>query len=156
MNAKSNYWLVKSEPSECSIDHVKKKGFTLWDGVRNYQARNNLRAMKKGELVLYYHSVEAPVGIVGIVQVKVEAYPDPTQFDKTSEYYDPKSTKEAPRWSCPDLAFVKKFHRIVTLEELKNTPALKEMALLQKGSRLSVHQVKESEFQYILKLVEKS
>jgi predicted RNA-binding protein with PUA-like domain len=148
----ANFWLVKSEPSECSIDHVRQKGWTLWDGVRNYQARNNLRAMKLGDLVLYYHSVEAPVGVVGIVKVKREAYPDPTQFDSRSEYYDPKSSKDNPRWSCPDFAFVEKFQRIVTLEELKGTKALQSMALLQKGSRLSVHQVKPTEFQCILSL----
>jgi predicted RNA-binding protein with PUA-like domain len=147
-----NYWLVKSEPSECSIDLVKQKGFTMWDGVRNYQARNHLMQMKKGDLVLFYHSVEAPVGVVGIVKVKKEFYPDPTQFDPKSDYYDPKSPKEKPRWFCPDLEFVQKFKSTITLEQLKSENKLKNMALLQKGSRLSVHKLSEFEFNFIRKL----
>ncbi len=150
-----NYWLVKSEPSECSLDSVQKKGWTLWDGVRNYQARNNLKAMQLGDLVLYYHSVEQPIGIVGLVEVKKTAYPDPTQFDVKSEYYDPKASKDAPRWFCPDLAFVEKFPKTITLEQLKKCKPLSGMALMQKGSRLSVQQVKESEFRYILELAKK-
>ena len=110
--------------------------------------------MKKGDLVLYYHSVEAPVGVVGIVKVIKEYYPDPTQFNPSSDYFDPKSPPEKPRWYCPDFGFVKKLSRIVTLEELKKNARLKDMALLQKGSRLSVHSVTKLQYDTILSLVE--
>lgn len=148
-------WLIKSEPSECSIDHVKQEKVTLWDGVRNYQARNNLRAMKKGELVLYYHSVEEPIGIVGVVKVAREAYPDPTQFDSNSEYYDSKASLKDPRWWCPDFQFVEKFDAILPLSKLREEKALQKMTLLQRGSRLSVQPVTDSEYQTIMGMVRK-
>lgn len=145
-------WLVKSEPSVCSIDSLEKGKVTLWDGVRNYQARNFLREMKLGEKVLFYHSSEDPVGVAGIAKVVKTAYPDPTQFDPKSDYYDAGSKKDNPRWWCPDLGFEKKFGRLVTLAELRENKKLSKMSLLQKGSRLSVHQMSEDEFDIIVEM----
>lgn len=148
-------WLVKSEPSVCSIESLEKGKITLWDGVRNYQARNYLRQMKMGEKVLFYHSSEDPVGIAGIAKIVRQAYPDPTQFDPKSEYYDSGSKKDNPRWWCPDLAFEKKFPRVISLAELRENRALLKMSLLQKGSRLSVHILTDEEFSSILEMVKK-
>jgi predicted RNA-binding protein with PUA-like domain len=146
------YWLVKSEPSVFSIDDLKKIKVTAWDGVRNYQARNFLKAMKRGDLLLIYHSNEQPVGVAGMAEIVKEAYPDPSQFDKKSEYYDAAATKENPRWVCPDVKFVEKFKRIVTLQELRSDPKLSGLMLLKKGSRLSVIPVAPDEFRRIVKL----
>jgi len=146
------HWLVKTEPSVFSIDDLKKVKITLWDGVRNYQARNFLKSMKKGDLVLIYHSNDQPVGVAGMAEVFKEAYPDPTQFDKKSEYFDPASTKENPRWACPDLKYVDKFKRIVALQELREDPKLTNLILLKRGSRLSVTPVAADEFRRIVKL----
>jgi predicted RNA-binding protein with PUA-like domain len=147
------YWLVKSEPSTFSISDLKKLGKTNWDGVRNYQARNNLRSMKKGDQVLFYHSVTEPIGIVGIAKVLKEAFPDPLQFEKNSQYFDAASSKDNPRWSCCELAFLKEFKQVIGLAQLKTHKVLSNMPLLQKGSRLSVQPVTEKEFQYIIGLV---
>ena len=149
------HWLVKSESNKFSIDDLKRDKVTHWHGVRNYQARNYLRSMKPGELVLYYHSVVEPVGIVGIARVVKEAYPDPTQFDPKSEYYDQKATKEAPRWFCPEFEFVERFPKILELKELREVSGLKSMVLLKKGSRLSVQPVTESEYTLITTLAKK-
>lgn len=146
------HWLVKTEPSVFSIDDLKKVRVTHWDGVRNYQARNFLKSMKKGDLVLIYHSNNEPIGVVGMAEVIKEAYPDPTQFDKKSEYFDPTSSKENPRWLCPDLKFIEKFKRIVTLGELRADLKLKELILLKRGSRLSVTPMTAEEFRRIVKL----
>lgn len=146
------YWLVKSEPSVFSIDDLKKIKVTAWDGVRNYQARNFLKAMKRGDLLLIYHSNEQPVGVAGMAEIVKEAYPDPSQFDKKSEYYDASATEENPRWVCPDVKFVEKFKRIVTLQELRSDPKLSGLMLLKKGSRLSVIPVAPDEFRRIVKL----
>lgn len=148
-------WLVKSEPSVCSIDSLEKDGVTLWDGVRNYQARNFLKEMKVGEYVLFYHSNEEPVGIAGVAKVIKSPYPDPTQFNPKSEYYDAASKKDAPRWWCPDLAFEKKFPRVIPLAELRTKKELQKMSLLQKGTRLSVHKLTEDEFKFIVNLAKK-
>jgi predicted RNA-binding protein with PUA-like domain len=148
----TNYWLVKSELDTYSIDDLKRDKKTFWSGVRNYQARNFLRSMKLGDQVLYYHSVTPPIGIVGLAKVVTTAYPDPTQFDPQSEYYEPKATKDAPRWFCPDLAYVKKFNEILSLDFLREQRALTSMVLLKKGSRLSVQPVTEREFNCIMTL----
>lgn len=146
------HWLIKSEPSVFSIDDLKKNKLTAWDGVRNYQARNFLKSMKKGDLLLIYHSNEQPVGVAGMAEIAKEAYPDPSQFDKKSDYYDAASTEENPRWECPDVKFVEKFKRIVTLQELRSDPKLSGLMLLKKGSRLSVTPVAPDEFRRIVKL----
>ena len=145
------FWLVKSESNNYSIDDLKRDNFTHWHGVRNYQARNYLKSMKKGDLVFYYHSVIDPIGIAGIAKVKDEATADLTQFDKKSEYFDPKATKEAPRWFCPHLEFVERYAKILDLKTIRALKGLSAMVLLQKGSRLSVQPVSESEFEIVTK-----
>lgn len=124
----------------------------MWDGVRNYQARNFMRAMKKGDQILFYHSSDAPIGIAGLAEVSKEAYPDPTQFDPKADHYDPKATKEKPIWSVVEVAFKKKFKNLLTLAEIKNDPVLKDMTVAKQGSRLSVMPVSEEHFQRILNL----
>lgn len=146
------YWLMKSEPDVFSIDDLKKQKQTTWDGVRNYQARNfMMNEMKVGDQVLFYHSNAKPPGIAGLATVSKNAEPDPTQFDKKSEYFDPKATKEKPRWFCVKVKFQEKFKELLPLEELKSDKALKDMLVVQKGQRLSIQPVKEKDFKYILK-----
>lgn len=150
------YWLVKSEPDVYSIDHLKKDQKTWWEGVRNYQARNYMmNEMVEGDLVFFYHSNAEPTGISGICQVCAPAEADQTQFDKKSDFYDPKSTKENPRWKCVQVKFVEKLPRVLTLEELKKDPAIKGMQLLRPGQRLSVQPVTHAEFHHILNMAQK-
>ena len=145
------HWLMKSEPSAFSIDDLARAGRTGWEGVRNYQARNLLRdELKAGDEVLFYHSSADPAGVAGIAKIVRGAYPDPTQFDRKSEYHDPGSPKDAPRWLAVEVAFVRKFARVVTLGELRANPALAEMLVTKKGSRLSVQPVTPAEFAAVL------
>lgn len=146
------YWLLKSEPSCYSIDDLKREKVGVWDDVRNYQARNFMREMKKGDYALFYHSSAEPIGIVGLMKIAREAYPDPTQFDAKSYKYDPKSTKKNPRWSSVDLRFIEKFKDPLTLTELKNDPAFADMLVVRRGNRLSVMPVSEKHFKRIVKL----
>ncbi len=146
------YWLMKTEPDVYSIEDLKSDKTTYWDGVRNYQARNFMKDMKVGDLVLVYHSNASPPGIAGIAKISKAAYPDPTQFDKRSKYYDPKSSKEEPRWFCPELRFVKKLKTFVSLPMLRETKSLADMLVLKKGSRLSVQPVEEKHFKVVEKL----
>jgi predicted RNA-binding protein with PUA-like domain len=139
------YWLMKSEPGVYSIDDLERDSSTLWDGVRNYKARNNMRAMKVGDEVLYYHSNAHPPGVVGVARVCREAYPDPTQFDRKSEYFDGKSKKDDPRWWLVDIEFVARLPRLVSLDDVKSDPALADMELVRYG-RLSVQAVTREEF----------
>jgi predicted RNA-binding protein with PUA-like domain len=145
------YWLVKSEPDVYSIDDLERDGSTMWDGVRNYKARNNMRAMKAGDGVLYYHSNQNPPGVVGTAVVCREAYPDPTQFDEGSRYFDAKSKADDPRWSLVDIEFVAKFPETVGLDEVKAEQALADMELVRYG-RLSVQSVKKAEFDRVRKM----
>jgi predicted RNA-binding protein with PUA-like domain len=150
------YWLVKSEPESYSIDRFKKEGTTFWEGVRNYQARNFMKnGMKKGDSVLFYHSNTAEPAVAGLAEVCGEAVPDFTSWDETSRYFDPKSTERKPRWFMTELKFVEKFKEPVTLKEIKNTPELSGMKLVQKGMRLSVQPVAEDEFRKILEMAGK-
>lgn len=150
-NAK--YWLVKSEPESYSIDDLARDESTAWTGVRNYQARNFMRdEMQVGDPVLYYHSGGAEPGLVGLAKVSRAAYPDPTQFEKKSKYYDPKATHDEPRWVLVDLAFEKKFDAPLPLKELKQHEELEGMPLLQRGQRLSVQPVSAEHFKFIEKL----
>jgi predicted RNA-binding protein with PUA-like domain len=152
-----NYWLIKSEADCYSIDQFKKDKKTAWTGVRNYQARNFMRdGMKKGDLVLFYHSSAEPTAVVGIAKVSKEAFPDETQFEKGNEYYDPKATKDKPIWMNPEFQFVNKFKRLVTLAEIKNRPDLKGNMLTQPGSRLSVMPISEKHFKIIEELGNKA
>ncbi len=145
------YWLMKSEPDECSIDDVlAAPGHkTAWTGVRNYQARNFMRdEMSVGDGVLFYHSSCAEPGIAGLAEVASAPYPDPSQFDRKSEYYDAKSKKEAPRWIHVDVRAVKKT-RLVPLAELRSQKPLSGMVILRPGNRLSITPVSAAEWRYI-------
>ena len=153
-----HYWLFKSEPETFSIDTLAKrpKQTTPWDGVRNYQARNMMRDdMKRGDLGLFYHSSCTPPGVAGIVEIVKESYPDNTQFDPESKYYDPKSTPDKPRWFLVDVKLVEKFPRLLTLEEIKQHPQLENMIINRRGNRLSITPVTEGEWKTILKLRKK-
>ncbi|MGZ4144770.1 MAG: EVE domain-containing protein [Actinomycetota bacterium] len=147
------HWLLKTEPTTFSIDHLAEKKVEHWDGVRNFQARNNLRAMKVGEQAFFYHSSTETPGIAGVCEVVREAYPDHSQFDPNSKYFDPRSTPEKPRWWMPDVGFVRKFERLVPLSELRTVPGLENMVLLNR-SRLSVQPVTDGEWEIILQLAE--
>jgi len=151
-----NYWLMKSEPSCYGIDDLKRDGVGMWDDVRNYQARNFMRTMKKGDGVLFYHSSCDAIGVVGLAKVHTEAYPDPTQFDKKSYKFDPKSSKENPRWDSVDLTFIKKFTEPVTLGELKLDPFFSDMLVVRRGMRLSVQPVSKKHYERIVKMASRS
>ena len=147
-----NYWLMKSEPDAFSIDDLAKCDDQTepWDGIRNYQARNFMRdQMKIGDKVLFYHSSCKVPGVVGIAKVVKEAYPDHTSWDQNSKYFDPKSSKEEPRWFMVDIQLERKFESAIALTELKKTDGLESMALLKRGNRLSIQPVSEDEFQII-------
>lgn len=146
------YWLMKSEPTSYSIDDLKRDKSTLWEGVRNYQARNLMREMKVGDEVLFYHSSIEPPAVVGVDEVSGPAQPDPTQFDSSDSHYDPKATPADPIWFCVRVKFKQKFNRPVTLPELRDRNELQNMMLLRKGSRLSVQPVTEKEFKLVCKL----
>ena len=146
-----NYWLMKSEPDECSIDDALAApgGKTPWTGVRNYQARNTLRdAMRVGDGVLFYHSSCAEPGIAGVAAVASAPYPDPTQFERKSPYFDAKATRAAPRWLCVDVRATRKT-RLVPLAELRAHKALAGMAVLRRGNRLSITPVSAAEWRFI-------
>lgn len=149
-----NHWLIKSEPEVFSIDDLARaRGRTTgWEGVRNYQARNLLRAMKKGDLAIFYHSNAAPPAAVGIVTVVREAYPDPSAWDPKSDYHDPKARPDNPVWSMVDVKLVETFSRPLSLDELRGVAALAGMELLRRGSRLSVQPVTAAEFRTIQRL----
>lgn len=160
----SSFWLMKAEPEtrlvnghdvKFSIDDLKEMNVSCWDGVRNYQARNNMKAMKKGDLVFFYHSNCKMPGIVGIMKVCKEAYPDYTAFDNEHPYYDAKSDKKNPKWFMVDVEYVKHLPQLVSLEELKRYKdgELNEFSLLRQG-RLSVARVQEREWEFINKLAE--
>jgi predicted RNA-binding protein with PUA-like domain len=152
----SNYWLVKSEPSTFSFDDLvaSPKKTTHWDGVRNFTARNNLQAMKKGDRVLFYHSSSTPSAVVGIAEVAKEAYPDPTALDPDDSHFDPKSKPEKPSWFMVDIRAVEALPRAVSLDEIKKTKGLENMALVRLG-RLSVQAVTPKEYETVLKLASK-
>ena len=148
-----NYWLMKSEPDVFGIDDLAARPNQTepWDGVRNYQARNMLRdQMKRGDQVLFYHSNCEPPGIVGIMEIAREGYPDPTAFNPEAKYYDPKSDPDKPRWYLVDVKFRRKLKRTIPLQELREHPALADMALVRKGNRLSVMPVSAEEWETIL------
>lgn len=143
-----SYWLLKSEPDTFSIDDLKRGKITPWEGVRNYQARNHMREMAKGDLVLFYHSSTKPTGVVGIARVCAAAHPDESQF-KNGDYFEAKATRQKPMWYCVDVQFVSKFKDIVTLDEMKLDPKLEGMIVRSKASRLSVQPVSKQHFEYI-------
>jgi predicted RNA-binding protein with PUA-like domain len=146
------YWLMKSEPDVFSIDDLKRKKKEPWDGVRNFQARNYLRAMALGDEAFFYHSSCAEPGIVGIAKISRTAFPDPKQFDPDSEYFDPTSPPQDPRWSAVEVSFVRKLKSPLSLETLKSMPALADMPLVKRGNRLSVMPVTPEQWQAVLSL----
>jgi len=148
-----NYWLFKSEPDVFSIEHLSKmkKQTSMWDGVRNYQARNYMRdGTKPGDLLFFYHSSCPQPGIAGIAEIASTPYPDPTQFNPESEYYDPKATADVPRWVTVDVKLKEIFNEIVSLPELRANPKLEELALLQRGTRLSIIPVSAAHWKAIM------
>lgn len=147
-----NYWLVKSEPDAYSIDDLMRDKSTAWEGVRNYQARNHMRAMKKGDLVLFYHSSTDPAGVAGIAKVSGEVHPDMSQF-REGDHFEPRATADKPVWECVDITFVEKAKRFVPLEELRRDAVLADMVLLRPGTRLSVQPVAKDEFAHIRSLL---
>ena len=149
-----NYWLLKTEPNVFSIDDLKAADVEPWDGIRNYQARNFMRdKMQIGDKIFIYHSRVEPIGIVGEAEVASAPYPDPTQFDPDSGYFDAKSTPEKPRWILVDVRYLRHYDKVFSLKELKATPGLEEMMVVQKGSRLSVQPVKENEWNIIQQII---
>ncbi|WP_415063009.1 EVE domain-containing protein [Bdellovibrio sp.] len=147
------YWLMKSEPDVFSIDQLKKDKTTWWEGVRNYQARNfMMKDMQVGDAVLFYHSNAEPSGVAGLAKISKIAAPDKTQFDKKSEYFDAKASKEKPIWYCVEVEYVDKFKEVVSLSDLRTNGKLQDMLVLQKGSRLSVQPVDKKHFDIVKKM----
>jgi predicted RNA-binding protein with PUA-like domain len=143
-------WILKTEPAECSLDDIRDVpgGVMRWDGIRNYQARNNLRAMRCGDICLVYHSSVRDAGIVGSAVLLREAYPDPAQFDAASPLFDAKASSEAPRWYAVDIRYEGRFPAVLPAQQLREEPALAELALLRQG-RLSVSPVSDAQWQVL-------
>lgn len=155
MTARRRYWLMKSEPDAFSIDDLQRVGVEPWNGVRNYQARNFMRdGMNVGDGVLFYHSNTKVPGITGTATVASGAYPDETQFDRKSPYYDPKASREEPRWQLVDIAFERKLARTISLDEIKQHADRlgDEFALIRRGNRLSVFPVSAAQYKFLLSL----
>jgi predicted RNA-binding protein with PUA-like domain len=149
------FWLMKSEPSAFSIEDLKRRPRATehWDGVRNYQARNMLRdEMKKGDQAFFYHSSCAEPGIVGVMEIVREAYPDDSAWNPASDHYDPKSTPEHPIWYMVDVHHLRTLRRCIALQELKRRPELADLALLKRGNRLSIMPVTPAQWRFILSL----
>ncbi len=146
---------MKSEPDVYGFEHLlaEPNQTGMWDGIRNYQARNFMRdSMQVGDKVLFYHSNTKPPGVVGIAEIVTEAYPDPTQFDPNEKYFDAKSNPENPRWVVVDVKAIRKLNTYISLEMIKSEPKLANMRLVQKGNRLSIMPVEKNEFDFILEL----
>ena len=138
-----NYWLMKSEPNAYSIQDLRRETKTLWDGIRNYQARNFMRSMKVGDQAFFYHSNTKPPGIVGLMEIIQTNLIDPYQFDESSKYFDEKSNKESPRWDCVKTKYICEFKNMITLKELSQTYTSDELTLVRKGNRLSIMPIKK-------------
>jgi len=150
-----NYWIFKSEPDEYGIDHLaaETKQTARWDGIRNYQARNNLRdKVNKGDRVLFYHSSCKHIGMAGVMEVVTAAYPDPAQFDPDSKYYDAKATQAEPRWFCVDVRLVEKFAELIPTSALKADPVTAQLSIFRQG-RLSIAPVSPQEWAAVQRLV---
>ena len=152
------YWLMKSEPDEFSIHDLKERPRQTepWTGVRNYQARNNLNAMKPGDRVLFHHSSVSPAGIAGLAEVVSEAFPDPSALDPQSDYFDAKATPEKNPWRAVNVRFVKVFPRLLSLDEMREIPGLEKMLVLKRGMRLSVQPVSGAEYRAITAWMQKA
>ena len=150
----AQWWLMKSEPHEYSIDDLARDGTTVWSGVRNYQARNFMRdTMKVGDRVLFYHSSCEQPGVAGLGRIDSPAFPDPTQFDARGDYHDPAATPEAPRWMTVRVAFERKLPNLVPLDRIKADPALADMLVVRRGTRLSIQPVDPAHAEHLLSLV---
>lgn len=149
-----NYWLLKSEPSDYSITDLERDRVAIWDGVRNYQARNFLREMQPGDLAFFYHSNTKPPGIIGLTKVIRGNVVDPTQFDPDDKHYDPKATPENPRWQTVELEFIEIFPRFISISELKENFSGDEFLVVKRGNRLSVIPVPETVAQKIVQLAQ--
>lgn len=149
------YWLIKSEPNTFSIDDLKSRSKKTehWDGVRNYQARNFMQRMQKGDLAFFYHSSCKDPGIIGIVEIAKPAYPDFTSWDQNSEYFDPKSTPENPRWFMVDIKFKQKLDALISLKLLKEIRGLQDLPLVKKGTRLSIMPITKNQWDVIQNLI---
>ena len=135
---KASYWLMKSEPNVYGIEHLKNERTTLWDGIRNYQARNFMRQMKAGDQAFFYHSNCKPPGIIGLMEVVESNLVDPTQFDSTAKYYDPKSNPDQPRWDCARLRFIGQFGELLSLDQLRAAYTEEQLPVIKRGNRLSI------------------
>lgn len=146
------HWLMKTEPNVYGIDDLEREGKSHWEGVRNYQARNFMRdEMRVGDKVLFYHSNAKPPGVVGIAEVCSKPYPDFTAWDPKSKYFAPKTSQENPVWMMVDVKFVKKFPRIISLDEIRKIPECSDMLLIKKGQRLSIQPIEKRHFEAIRK-----
>ena len=147
------YWLMKSEPEVYGIDQLEAEGSTLWDGIRNYQARNYMRSMQVGDRAFFYHSNAKPPGIVGLMEVIETGLTDPSQFDPASKYHDSASSTEAPRWDCARLAFMRRFARMLSLDELREHFDPEELVVVRRGTRLSILPVSDASAQRLFTLL---
>jgi len=150
-----NYWLMKSEPDAYSIKNLQNEKETLWDGIRNYQARNFMRSMKIGDQAFFYHSNTKPPGIVGLMEIIETDLIDPFQFIESSKYFDKKSTREKPRWDCVKTKYICEFKKMITLKELSETYTSEELTLVRKGNRLSIMPIKKDIALELLKKLRK-
>lgn len=149
---RTGFWLMKSEPDVFGIDDLKRVKKEPWDGVRNYQARNFMMSMEVGDKILFYHSNAKPPGVAGLATVSRKAFPDHTQFDSKSKYYDSKSDPENPRWWMVEVQFQKKFDRLISLDELREAPFLEGILVTKRGMRLSVQPVSKAHYEAIVKM----
>ncbi len=147
------YWLMKSEPDVYGISHLQQDGTTLWDGIRNYQARNFMRTMHIGDRAFFYHSNATPPGIVGLMEVVETGITDPSQFDPANKYFDPKSKPEAPRWDCVRLRYVGTFAALLSLDALREQFSVEELPVVRQGNRLSILPVPEASAARLLDLL---
>lgn len=148
------WWLMKSEPDVYGIDDLRRDGSTLWDGIRNYQARNFMRAMRPGDQAFFYHSNAKPPGIVGLMEVVETNLVDPSQFDPASKYFDPASSADAPRWDCARLRYLRHFPTLLSLEVLRQQFGPEELGVVKRGTRLSILPVAEASAARLLTLLE--
>ena len=147
------HWLMKSEPDVYGIHHLQQEGTTLWDGIRNYQARNFMRSMAIGDQAFFYHSNAKPPGIVGMMEVIETGITDPSQFDPNNKYFDPKSSPEAPRWDCVRLRYVGTFAQLLSLDQLREQFSVEELPVVRQGNRLSILPVPEDSATRLLELL---
>lgn len=147
------YWLMKSEPDVYGIQHLQQEGSTLWDGIRNYQARNFMRTMAIGDRAFFYHSNAKPPGIVGLMEVVETGLTDPSQFDPANKYFDPKSNPDNPRWDCVRLRYVGTFSKLLSLDALRQQFSVEELPVVRQGNRLSILPVPDASAQRLLELL---